>query len=292
VAMDNTVHISNPHLLKQTDDVFYHLGFSKLSDDLPGVFRNVKFVCTGGSAGRLKMYAEIFAQECGIPFSGNICRTDRYAMFKTGPVLWINHGMGVPSLSIMLIEIIKILHYAGACDVTFIRVGTSGGIGVEPGTVVVSSGAMNGLLEEKHIQYIKGTLVKRDASLDARTSLDLSDMARKLGFPVEMGKTMCADDFYEGQMRLDGAFCEYTEKEKFEFLSRIHHLGVRNFEMESTGFASITSRAGVKAAIMCVALVNRLKGDQITLDKEQYHEFEMRPYRILSAYIREKLICN
>lgn len=67
--------------------------------------------------------------------------------------------MGVPSLSIMLNEIIKMLHYAGATDVTFVRIGTSGGIGVEPGTVVVSSGAVNGLLEEKHIQFVQGNIV-------------------------------------------------------------------------------------------------------------------------------------
>lgn len=71
----------------------------------------------------------------------------------------IQHGMGVPSLSIMLNEIIKLLHYAGATDVMFIRVGTSGGIGVDPGTVVVSSGAVNGLLEDKHIQFIHGNIV-------------------------------------------------------------------------------------------------------------------------------------
>uniref|UniRef100_A0A914EEH0 Uncharacterized protein n=1 Tax=Acrobeloides nanus TaxID=290746 RepID=A0A914EEH0_9BILA len=36
----------------------------------------------------------------------------------------IKHGMGVPSLSIMLIETIKLLHYAGAENVTIIRLGT------------------------------------------------------------------------------------------------------------------------------------------------------------------------
>lgn len=64
-------------------------------------------------------------------------------------------------MSIMLVETIKLLHYADAKDVCFIRVGTSGGIGVTPGTVIVSNGAINGLLEQKHIQYIKGQVVSR-----------------------------------------------------------------------------------------------------------------------------------
>lgn len=37
--------------------------------------------------------------------------------------------MGVPSISIMLHELIKLLHHARCCDVTIIRIGTSGGIG-------------------------------------------------------------------------------------------------------------------------------------------------------------------
>lgn len=67
--------------------------------------------------------------------------------------------MGVPSLSIMLIETIKLLHYAGAENVTIIRLGTCGGIGVAPGTVVISTGALNGALEPVHRQYIGGKSV-------------------------------------------------------------------------------------------------------------------------------------
>lgn len=47
-----------------------------------------------------------------------------------------------------------------------------------------------------------------------------------------MGKTMCAYDFYEGQGRLDGAFCEYTENDKMNYLKKLHNAGVVNIEME------------------------------------------------------------
>lgn len=108
----------------------------------------------------------------------NICAgTDRYAMYKVGPVLsvsvsmiinveemlssfikmkntytlslmknkymanfhvlsikkqlffYFQHGMGIPSIAIMLHELIKLLHHARCTDVTIIRIGTSGGIG-------------------------------------------------------------------------------------------------------------------------------------------------------------------
>ena len=57
--------------------------------------------------------------------------TDRYSMFKIGPVLCVNHGIGCPSLSILLNEVLKLLVYAECKDLTFFRIGTCGGIGEE-----------------------------------------------------------------------------------------------------------------------------------------------------------------
>lgn len=94
---------------------------------------------------------------------------------------------------------------------------------------------------------------------------------------------MCTYDFYEGQGRLDGAFCEFTENDKMEYLEKLRDFGVVNIEMEgewntnqslrdlinfnflflATIFAALTHHAGIKAAIICVALLNRLNGDQV-----------------------------
>ena len=43
----------------------------------------------------------------------------------------------------------------------------------------------------------------------------------------------------------------------------MHGKGVRNIEMESTTFSALTHHAGVRAAILNVALINRLNGDQV-----------------------------
>lgn len=66
-----------------------------------------------------------------------------------------------------------------------------------------------------------------------------------------------------GQGRLDGAFCEFTENDKMEYLNKLHDFGVVNIEMESTIFAALTYHAGIRAAIVCVTLLDRLKGDQV-----------------------------
>ena len=42
----------------------------------------------------------------------------------------LQHGIGVPSASILLHELFKLLHYAGAKDVSLFRMGTSGGLGI------------------------------------------------------------------------------------------------------------------------------------------------------------------
>ena len=71
-------------------------------------------------------------------------------MFKVGPVLSISHGMGVPSLSILMHEVIKLLWHAGVYDATFFRIGTCGGIGLDPGSVVVSTNVLDGRLQPYH----------------------------------------------------------------------------------------------------------------------------------------------
>lgn len=55
--------------------------------------------------------------------------------------------MGQPSVSILLHELIKLMYHAGVNDPIILRLGTCGGLGLEPGTVVVTTQPLNGLLE-------------------------------------------------------------------------------------------------------------------------------------------------
>ena len=57
---------------------------------------------------------------------------------------------------------------------------------------------------------------------------------------------MSTECFYEGQGRLDGAICEYTDADKQVFLQKLHGLGCRNIEMEAAMFAAFTTRLGIK----------------------------------------------
>jgi len=67
---------------------------------------------------------------------------------------------------------------------------------------------------------------------------------------------------------MDGAFCDFTEEDKMEYLEKLKANNVRNIEMESLAFAALTHHAGIKAAVVCVTLLDRLKGDQVYKKKK------------------------
>ena len=48
---------------------------------------------------------------------------------------------------------------------------------------------------------------------------------------------------------MDGAFCDFTEKEKMDYLKKCHdEFGVRNFEMEATMMMAFCKRANISCA--------------------------------------------
>lgn len=115
----------------------------------------------GGTSKRMQKFAHYMKDLLGYRIPTGLTLnditqiTDRYSMYKVGPILFANHGIGCPSLSILLNEIMKLLHYAGCEDLTFFRIGTCGGIGVDPGTVIITNEAVDGLLRPEYRQVIK-----------------------------------------------------------------------------------------------------------------------------------------
>ncbi|EJW70733.1 uridine phosphorylase 1, partial [Wuchereria bancrofti] len=103
----------------------------------------------------------------------------------------------MPSASIIIIELIKLLYYANAKDVVAIRMGTSGGIAIPPGTLVLTNGALNGELIDKYVQYIMGKKILRTSVFDAEVYHQLYNVAHQLQLPVQIGKTLSVNDFYE-----------------------------------------------------------------------------------------------
>jgi len=286
----------NPHLATMSEDILYHLALGSSSHDLYAMFGDVKFVCVGGTPKRMEEFAYFIMDQIDhkLPIGSKLLDISfssyRYSMFKVGPVLSISHGMGIPSVGILLHEIIKLMHYAGVKDPVFFRLGTCGGIGVPGGSVVVSESAVDGLMRPYYELPVLGELNRRPAKLDKKLVEELKELSLPEDpFKVTSGTTMCTYDFYEGQGRLDGAFCEYTAQKKQSFLRRIAEAGVVNMEMESLCFAAMCHHAGLRSAVVCVALLDRLQGDQITTSKELMTEWQMYPLYLVARYIKKSL---
>ena len=157
-SVPKSSHISNlnKHLYELDEDFLYHISLGKNVDELETNFSDVKFVCMGGSPKRMHQFALYTQKLLGhkLPAGQTLANiseaSDRYSMYKVGPVLSVNHGIGCPSMSILLHELIKLVHYAKCRDVTFFRLGTCGGVGAAPGTLVVTSEAVDGMFRPEY----------------------------------------------------------------------------------------------------------------------------------------------
>ncbi|CAK8681804.1 uridine phosphorylase 1-like [Clavelina lepadiformis] len=290
--------LSNPHLTGE--DFLYHIGLST-NDNLAQRFGDVKFICMGGKASRMKDFANLIYKVLGKPKNCEFEASDndepvlkdlgasagRYSYFKVGPVISANHGIGSASMSVVLHELLKLTHYSGCNDVTWIRIGTSGGLGIEPGTPVITEQSYNGLLEPCYKQVACGREIVYDTKTTADVAKNLLECAKRLNLPAMFGNTVGANDFFEEQGRLDGALCNHTEEDKMAFLKRAHdEFGVKNMEMESACFTAMCNRANTKCAVICVTLLNRLHGDQVNVAKEVLKSWENRPQEIVAEFIR------
>ena len=107
---------------------------------------------------------------------------------------------------------------------------------------------------------------------------------------IKLGKTLSTNDFYLGQGRLDGAFTNSTKIDQtlfFEKLQQEHN--IINFEMEGHCFSAFCNRAKIRAAMVCVALVNRLKGDQINCSKSDVEKWILNGKMVLVEYFKSRL---
>ncbi|XP_072174395.1 uridine phosphorylase 2-like isoform X2 [Diadema setosum] len=137
---------------------------------------------------------------------------------------------------------------------------------------------------------VLGRIVTRPTQLSQEVADDIQSCQPSYNnFSIIKANTLCASDFFEGQARLDGALCQYSEEEKMEYIRRARDAGVRNIEMESAVIAGMCNAVNIKAAVVCVTLLDRLKSDQVLLSVDKVHELERRPMEVVIAYIRKKL---
>jgi uridine phosphorylase len=279
------------------EDVYYHFGVVS-SDPILERLRGVKAVIMAGSGGRIKEFADRWSEINGGSEIIAFPKDDRFVTRYTAGVLFASHGMGMPSASIALQELMRMVFFLKGGDVEamdevfWCRVGTSGGVGLPGGTVVVSSeGLMADLKPYRLLQGGEGQYWF-DGHFPADTYNAI--IAANEGvdqFTVVPGKTIAGNEFFLEQFRLDGAICLETPESKMAWLEWIEENGVRNIEMEGAMIAGYLNHWGfAKFAMICCTLLDRLKGDQVTSTPEQLHKFGEDAGVALFNYLKASLL--
>lgn len=272
-------------------DVLFHLGLRVPrspgigrcppgADDAVRLFGAVTHAVLCGSASRARALATAFAGPTGEGLD-DFTRTDRYALFRTagGRVVVASHGIGRPSVSVVLNELTKLFRYARAGNrhitkddesgrkdvhcvtmnlppVTYYRVGTCGGIGVPVGTLVLTSRVVDGQLRGEATSTVLGVPRSEPAVFDECVVAALAAYAQTeewggggkadgradasdAGSRVVVGTTATLDGFYEEQGRMDGASCDFDDAHRAAWLRNAYDAGVRNFEVRLRMLAAV-----------------------------------------------------
>ena len=285
----------NPYFQELDVDYLYHLGIES-GDELISEFNNIRFVIFTRSFSNAKVIAHNFAKrwynirEDGFELTP-IHKTERFHMYKIGPVLILAHGIGTPTMLIALNEVSKLLVHAGCQDVMFFRIGPSGGLGLNIGDVVVSSAAVNNSFLPIFETIECGEIKYHSSSLDQSIYDEiLARHSHSHEFNVVLGKTIGSNDYYEGQARFNGALPPpYTQTEQQEYLQKAQANGVKSFDMEAVGFAGFCNQLGIKACLINAIYVNRLQSDVVDAPTKTREQALSNALDVALNYILYKL---
>lgn len=278
------------------EDVYYHFGMES-SDPILAKLRDVKAVIMAGSGGRIKEFAERWSDLNDGAEIVAFPKEDRFVTRYSAGVLFASHGMGMPSASIALQELMRMVFFLKQGDlramdeVFWCRVGTSGGVGLPGGTVVVSSEGLMADLKPYRLLNGGTGYYWFDSTFPAQTCTAIIEANAGADIPIVAGKTVAGNEFFLEQFRLDGAICLETPETKMGWLRWLHDNGVANIEMEGAMIAGYLNYWGFsKFAMICTTLLNRLAGDQVTATPAQLHKYSEDSGVALFNYLKATLL--
>ena len=238
-----------------THNRFYHIGFGK--DDLGS--KPPTLALLSGDPERARLIAQDHLQDVRL-LSENRGLNSYLGTLPNGrPILSATSGMGAPSLSIVVNELVQV----GIRQI--IRIGTCGSIQphVPVGSIVISSatlcrqGAANDIAP---IEY--------PAVADPFLTVALVQAARELGVEHYLGITASVDTFYEGQERTDSAN-PYLMRSLQGITEEYRRLNVLNYEMECGTLFKMAGVYGFAAACLCGVVAQRTVGEGVILEQKE-----------------------
>ena len=255
---------------------FQYLGIESISrQQIIEKFGNIRFVVIMGPESRAERIAKLCVSKLNASKNyEKIGSSEFFSLFKIGCILSCSHGMGLSSVCLFMNELFRIFNIAQNGDFELMRLGSSGGVGVEGGTLLVSTHCLDPISMKPEWTYFScGHQMTSECILNAQMYKRLYAISKAKKYAVEYAKTVSTETYYEGQARLDGALCPYSEKDKMAYLHKLHKNGVRNFEMEGTVVSAICARNNIKCGMLCVAYLNRLKEECVS---EKFTEKEIK----------------
>lgn len=241
----------------KSSERFYHIGFGRA--DLCGSAsdpRSPTLAVLSGDPDRARRIAERYLTDVRCLSENRGLNSYVGALPNGKRILSATSGMGAPSLSIVVNELVQV------GIKTIIRVGTCGSIQahVKPGDVVISSAA---LCRQGAANDIAP--VEYPAAADPFLTVALVNAARELGIEHHIGITASVDTFYEGQERRESAnphLLRWLEGITEEY----RRLNILNYEMESGTLFKMGGVYGFAAGCVCAVIAQRTASESVVLD--------------------------
>ncbi|MEM8997061.1 MAG: nucleoside phosphorylase [Acidobacteriota bacterium] len=239
-----------------SDPTYYHIGFGRA--DLGE--RPPTLAVISGDPGRARKIARDYLDGAET-LSENRGLNSYVGRLPTGQrILSTTSGMGAPSLSIVVNELVQV----GVT--TILRIGTTGGIqdGVDVGSVVVSSAA--------HTRQGAARDIAPEgfpASADPFLTVELAKAAEGLGIDHRVGVTASVDTFYEGQERSASSANPHLLRRHLGLTEELRHLGVLNFEMEAGTLFTMGLVYGFRAGCVCGVIAQRSDNEHVDLEAKK-----------------------
>lgn len=237
-----------------TNQRFYHIGYGV--DDFAG--QQPRMALISGDPERAATIAHTHLQGARTLSDHRGLHSSLAFLADGTPVISATSGMGAPSLSIVVNELIQV------GITTIIRVGTCGSIQshVMPGHVVVSQAA---LCRQGAAHDIAP--VEFPAAADPYVTMALMESAKAQTIPAHMGVTASVDTFYEGQERKASANPHLMRKH-VGVTAEYQHLGILNYEMEAGTLFKMGLVYGFAAGCVCAAVAQRTTAETIVLEQK------------------------
>lgn len=237
-----------------TTSKFYHIGFGQadLGGDPP------QLALLSGDPERAKLIANTYLRDVRM-LSEHRGLNSYLGWLPNGrPVLSATSGMGGPSLSIVVNELVQV----GIRKI--IRIGTCGSIQehVLPGSVVIAQAALN-----RHGSANDIAPVEYPAAADPFLTVALVQTARELGIDHHLGITASVDTFYEGQERAESANPHLLRWLR-GITEEYRRLNILNYEMECGTLFKMGGVYGFAAACIAGVVAQRTASESIVLEQK------------------------